>query len=192
MMLTSVLSSSKDIGRHGRTRARQILGQTRSLEELFRAYEDGLVATPATQEPVFAGIRLDRVAADIVRPIRLSASTQISYDAIEVSANVDRLGFYRAFRNIIGNAVEAAGPHGTVTVRISAVDGLAVVDVDVDGPDFDAVRPMSALSLGIAREFVRPLGGRVQIRRGSPARGVRMLFPLIANGYTPMRAVPNA
>lgn len=134
MMLTSVLSSSEDIGRHGRTRARQILGQTRFLDERFRAYDDGLVTMPASQEPVLPGIRLDTVAADIVRPIRLSASTRITYDAIEISANVDRLGFWRTLWNIIGDAVEAAGPHGTVAVRISAVDGFAVVDVDVDGP----------------------------------------------------------
>lgn len=177
MLLASVLTCSKDIGPVSRGRVGQILAETQWLEELIRAYDqpDG-GGRDSRRADV---IRIDVLAADIVRPIRLSSSTRISLDAEEVSARVDRLAFWRALRNIICNAQEAAGPDGRLVVGVSAAEGFAIVDVDDDGPGFDAERTTpSSLGLRITAELVDSWGGHLQIGRGNLGGcNVRLVLP---------------
>lgn len=178
MLLASVLTSSKDIGPESRARVGQILAETQWLEELIRAYDD--VPDGGGRDSHAADvIRIDVLVADIVRPIRLSSRIRISLDAAEVSARVNRLAFWRALRNIICNALEAAGPDGRLAVRVSDADGFAVVDVDDDGPGFDAERSTpSSLGLRITAELVDSWGGHLQIGRGSLGGcNVRLLLP---------------
>jgi signal transduction histidine kinase len=179
MLLASVLSSSKDIGPVSRGRVGQILAETHWLEELIRAYD---------QAPDGAGrdshaadvIRIDVLAADIIRPIRLSSRTTFSLEAAEVWAQVNRLAFWRALRNIICNAQEAAGPDGTVAVGVCVSEGFAVVDVDDDGPGLDPeLTTPSSLGLRITAELVDSWGGHLQIgRSGLGGCNVRLLLPL--------------
>jgi len=108
------------------------------------------------------------LSADILRPVRLSSRTRISLVADEVSAQVNRLAFWRALRNIICNAQEAAGADGRLAVTVSAAEGFVVVDVDDDGPGFDpALSTPSSLGLRITAELVDSWGGHLQIGRGS-------------------------
>jgi len=183
MMLASLLSSSKDVGPESRLQASQILGETRWLDDLLRAY-DGLASPHKDGRYATESIRLDLLAADVVTPIGMSCSTHISLDACEIYAQVDRLAFWRALRNVVCNALQAAGPAGTVAVRISSVDGFAVVDVDDDGPGFDATKPTAtSLGLAIVEEFVSSCGGDLEIRRGSLG-GCRARLRLpAADGY---------
>jgi signal transduction histidine kinase len=178
MLLASVLTSSKDIGPVSRGRVGQILAETHWLGELIRAYDqapDGDGRDPRGADV----IRLDLLVADIVRPIRLSSSTRVSVDADEVSARVNRLAFWRALRNIICNAQEAAGPDGHLAVAVSEAEGFAIVDVDDDGPGFDPTRATpSSLGLKITAELVDSWGGHLQIGTGSLGGcSVRLVLP---------------
>ncbi|OLE21848.1 MAG: hypothetical protein AUG44_26380 [Actinobacteria bacterium 13_1_20CM_3_71_11] len=68
---------------------------------------------------------------------------------------------------MIGNAVRAAGPQGTVDVRVSAETGWAVAQVDDDGPGFGEIPPgFGSLGLGIVQDMVAGWGGELEIRRG--------------------------
>jgi signal transduction histidine kinase len=103
-----------------------------------------------------------------------------------VWASVDPLAFWRAIRNVVGNAVEAAGPEGTVAVRVSTIDGHAIVDVDDDGPGFDASQPtVTSLGLGIVDELVASWGGELEIRRGRLGGcRVRLRVPVASDSYS--------
>jgi signal transduction histidine kinase len=179
IQLATLMTSSKDIDPDSRLRALQILGEARWLDELLRAYDDGV--GPATAKPTDAvPIRLDLVAADIVRPIQMSSPTRITLETSDpVWAIVDRLSFWRAGRNTICNAIAAAGPGGAVEVRVSYSDGYATVDIDDDGPGFGATQPnANSLGLRIVDDFLRSLGGQLQIRRGSLGGcRIRLLLP---------------
>jgi signal transduction histidine kinase len=177
-LLASVLTTSKDVGPVSRSRVGQILAETVWLEELIRAYEE--VSDPTGWESrVPDVIRIDTLVDDVLRPIRLSSRTQITLIADAVSAQVNRLAFWRALRNIICNAEAAAGADGHLAVAVGASEGYVVVDVDDDGPGFDAELPTpSSLGLRITAELVNSWGGHLQIGRGSLGGcRVRLLLP---------------
>jgi signal transduction histidine kinase len=187
MVLASLLSIAPDVGADSRERARQILGEIRWLDELQRAYEALAVApdAPALGGPLVP-MRLDTLAADIVSAMQLSTLTRITLTATETWACTDRLGYWRALRNIIDNALRAAGGSGHVEVRISAVDGWAVAQVDDDGPGLGQVPPgLSSLGLGIVQDLASARGGQLEIRRGALGGCcVRLLLPAEVPGRT--------
>jgi signal transduction histidine kinase len=169
MMLASVLSSSSDVGSESRKRAQQILGETRWLEQLQRAYEEASVeiGSPEWTRPL-APVRLDLLTSEIATALKLSAMTRITCDLAEVWAYADQLAYWRALRNILGNAVRAAGPHGHVHVEVSCQKEWAQVQIDDDGPGFGAGAPgIASLGLGIVQELVMGWGGHLEIRNGA-------------------------
>ena len=177
-LLASVLTTSKDVGPVSRGRVGQILAETVWLEELIRAYDE--VSDRNGRDSVAADvIRIDALVDDILRPVRLSSRTSISLTADAVSAQVNRLAFWRALRNIICNAQEAAGPTGRLAVTVSASGGFVVVDVDDDGPGFDPeLSSPSSLGLRITAELVDSWGGHLQIGRGDLGGcRVRLVLP---------------
>jgi signal transduction histidine kinase len=164
-LLASVLTTSKDVGPVSRGRVGQILAETVWLEELIRAYDEASDGRDSLAPDV---IRIDTLVDDILRPIRLSSRTRISLDAEAVSAQVNRLAFWRALRNIICNAQAASGADGSLAVSVSASEGFVVVDVDDDGPGFDPeLSTPSSLGLRITAELVDSWGGHLQIGQGS-------------------------
>lgn len=175
MMLASALMTSKDMGHENRLRVTQLLTEAHWLDELIRAYD----TTPADGRRGFEPVRLDELAAGIVRSIELSGAARITVEASPVSARVDRLALWRAVRNVVCNALEAAGPAGELAVRVASIGGFAAVEIDDDGPGFDATKATTAsLGLKIIAEFVESCGGTVQIERGSLGGcRVRLLLP---------------
>ena len=166
MLLASLLASSPGLDQTSRDRARQILGETRWLEQLQRAYEEDTASmhdAGAAGEPV----RLDVLTADVVSALQLSTAVRVGLTVDEAWAYVDRLAFWRAIRNLAGNAVRAAGADGRVEVRVAASPGWALVEVEDDGPGFGAV-PAGTASLGldIVMNLVTKWAGQLEIRRG--------------------------
>lgn len=167
-LLASLLTSADDVGPESRERARQILGETRWLHQLITALDDCLSDREPPALPAGEPIRLDTFAAEVVAAVQLSTFTRILLDVQEAWAYVDRLGFWRALRNLVWNAVRAAGPEGNVKVRIYSVDGWAVAQVDDNGPGFGAgPRGIASLGLGIAQDLVAATGGELEIHRGA-------------------------
>jgi signal transduction histidine kinase len=160
MLLASLIDTADDVGPGSRQRARQLLGEARWLERLHKAY-----AEPPTDraEPV----RLDLVAGEVVDAARLSTATAIDLDAEESWVRAERLACWRALRNLVGNAVRAAGPAGRVRVRVVGDGSWTAALVDDDGPGFGAALPGNqSLGLGIVRGFAAVLDGQLEIDRG--------------------------
>lgn len=164
MLLASLLSAADDIGPDSRQRAEQIVGETRWLHQLFRAFADSVSdhGTPEASPPEPA--RLDILAAEVVAAVQLSTRTRIDVEAGEAWARVDRLAFWRALRNVVDNAVRAAGPPGTVQVRVRTVGPWTAVQVDDSGPGFGAMPPGPVpLGLGIVEDLATASGGGLDI-----------------------------
>ena len=163
LMLATLLTDGDDIGPQGRRRAGQLLTEARWLEELQNAYLAG--AAPASPSPV--PIRLDVCARETVAVLELSCATGIEVSTCEVWAAADRLALHRALRNIVGNALRAAGPGGRVAVSVEQSGDWAVARVDDNGPGFGAASSgMASMGLDIVLESVAACGGRLEIRRG--------------------------
>jgi signal transduction histidine kinase len=178
-MLASLLSCAPDMDQQSRDRARQLLGETRWLDELHAAYEELQEQDSLGAPAVPAPIRLDAVTGEVVAAIGMATRTRINLTATETWAHADRLAYWRALRNILGNAVRAAGPDGTVEVAVGGEDGWAVARIDDDGPGFGEIAPgLGSLGLGIVQDMVAERGGELEIRRA--ARGgccVRLRYP---------------
>jgi signal transduction histidine kinase len=164
-LLATVVTTAHDVGDESRARVTQILEETRWLSGLVHIYEDEASLEDGT-EP--AATRLDLLAMDILRPIRMSSRAQIVLEASAVSAHIDRLAFWRALRNVVWNALAAAGEAGRLVVRVSSAEGTAVVEVEDDGPGFDPARATRAsLGLTIVDAFAVTCDARVTFRRGA-------------------------
>jgi signal transduction histidine kinase len=182
-LLATLLSTAADVGPDGRARARLIMSEIRWLDQLQQAYEE---CACEPDETAGSGpperIRLDVVATELVDAVRLASTTRLCLYAEPLTAYTDRLAFRRALRNLLHNAVQAAGAAGTVEVRISAEDGSATIRVDDDGPGFEAVpsRPGS-LGLGIVRDLATAWGGGVEIvPSGLGGGSVRLRMPIMS------------
>jgi signal transduction histidine kinase len=180
-LLATLLSTAPDVGPDSRARAVLILKEIRWLDQLQRAYEESLLA------PADAGgraprekTRLDLVAAEVVETIRLSHTTLIEFRAEELTVFTDPLAFWRVLRNVVENAVRAAGPSGTVRVRISVEGGGAVTHVEDDGPGFSTAPPRpDSLGLEIVQDLASGWGGGLEIRRSRLGGGsVRLRIPI--------------
>ncbi len=166
-LLTTLLTTASDVGPDSRRRAALILGETRWLEQLHRAYESAGDWDTATAWEIDRPIRIDDVANEVVDAMRQASLATIRISTSPVSGRVNRLALWRVLRNIIDNAIRAAGPDGTVDVRIDDSDGWAVIQVDDDGPGFghsDSGR--TTWGLNIVQDFVPSVGGQLDIHRG--------------------------
>ncbi|MEV1289242.1 sensor histidine kinase [Micromonospora sp. NPDC049679] len=181
-LLATLLSTAPDVGAESRARALLILKEIRWLDRLQREYEECLLApAEAARRASPENIRLDLVAAEVVEAIRLSHTTLIEFRAEELTAFTDRLAFWRVLRNVLLNAVRAAGPSGTVRVRISIETDGAVTHVEDDGPGFSTVPPRpGSLGLDIVQDLASGWGGGLEIRRGRLGGGcVRLRIPIV-------------
>jgi signal transduction histidine kinase len=195
MLLASLLSTAPDVGPESQERARQILGEARWLHHLQRAYEDSVSDHGAPADPVRTPIRLDDFAEEAAAAVRLSSATDIRVVGDEVWALADRLALWRAVRNLLGNAVRAAGPDGAVEVRVEPVDGRAALQVADSGPGFGAAPGgLASLGLGVVHECVALCAGELQIRGGGwPGCCVRVLLPVCPPVHSyPTRVIPDA
>lgn len=92
----------------------------------------------------------------------------------------DRAALAQVFTNLLLNAVDAAGPSGTIRVRAEAAAGKVVISVADSGPGIPPqIAPVlfqpfattkadgTGLGLSLSRELVQMLGGTLEAGRGS-------------------------
>lgn len=109
-----------------------------------------------------------------------------------LSLTVERDHLADVLGHIIQNAQEATPPEGSVEVVLQEADGMAVIEVVDSGcgmdddfirdrlfRPFDSTKGRSGMGIGAyeAREFVRGLGGRLDVY-SVPGRGTRFRFEL--------------
>jgi len=78
-------------------------------------------------------------------------------------AIVDPVALRRSARNLIENAVRAAGPRGSVEVRVLAGGGGVLIEVADSGPGFGNVPAQQGLGLVTVRRFASRWGGSLTV-----------------------------
>jgi K+-sensing histidine kinase KdpD len=177
MLLATVLLGSSDIGTQSRARVAQLLAEMRWLEQLLQIHEND-PSGPDPTGPAEVLTRLDLVVTDITRSVRLTTGARIRVDAQEIVVHADPLALWRAIRNVVDNAVAAAGPRGRVNLRVYTRHGQVIVEVDDDGPGFEPVTTdTNSLGLEIVEQLLSANGGRMAISR-APLGGCRVRLVL--------------
>jgi signal transduction histidine kinase len=179
-LLAALLSNARDVGPDSRARAELILRELSWLDQLHQAYEEAQPAVGSWSGP--DGVRLDLIASEVAAAVGLSCTTRLELRAEELAARVEPLAYWRALRNLVQNAVRAAGPSGTVAVRLTGEPGWTVTDVDDDGPGFGALPPgPRSLGLGIVQDLAIAAGGAIELRQSRlGGGGVRLRLPAVS------------
>ena len=73
----------------------------------------------------------------------------------------------RAVSNVLGNAMRAAGPTGTVSVEIQQRDGAVLLAVEDNGPGFGEIPSGAGLGLSAVTRNVIKYGGRMEYAGGT-------------------------
>lgn len=97
----------------------------------------------------------------------------------------DPVGLGRAVRNLIENALRAAGD-GIVEVRVTARHERVAVEVHDNGPGFGLIRPQEQLGLITVRRFAAAYDGRLDIG-SSPLGGALVRLELPRTSPVPQR-----
>ena len=117
---------------------------------------------------------------------------ELQTDRLEVAADEDRLK--AVVEHLVQNAVDAVGADGRVQVRLTGDGGMAVIEIEDNGPGMDAefvrdrlFHPFSTtkgVGYGIgayeSRDFANSLGGRLDVT-SQPGHGtiMRMRLPAV-------------
>ena len=131
------------------------------MADLLMAAGDGeeapleLVDVGAVVEDAWAS-----VAASAACPVELQRDPA-------VHALTDPVGLRRSARNLIENAVRAAGCDGRVEVRVRVAGQNALVEVADDGPGFGLVPRQQGLGLMTVQRFLTRVGGSIAVSRST-------------------------
>lgn len=133
-------------------------------------------------------IDLPGLVEELVKPLR-DGGARIEISTPDVSAVVTALrsSMESVFRQLLANAIEAAGRAGKVTVTIAPDGPVVAVAITDTGPGMDAafvrehlfkpLRSSKATGYGVGmyqvRELLRKAGGRIRVR-SAPGEGTTM------------------
>lgn len=133
-------------------------------------------ATDSGHQPVDSG----EVVESTWRVVAVQAPCQVRLvrDPVPVIL-ADPVCLGRAVRNLLDNAVRAAGPEGAVEVRVRSRGGRVVVQVGDTGPGFGQIPQVHGYGLATVRQVVSQLDGRLLIGRDSLG-GAQMTMELPA------------
>jgi signal transduction histidine kinase len=123
-------------------------------------------------------------AARVVQDVMLAAAASFRgslrcYQSGAAPVQVDPCQLRRAVGNVVDNATRAAGPGGSVEVRLRRARGRVCVEVEDSGPGFGRMPPQTCRGLGVTRAVVDACGGAMEIRgRRSGGALVRLMLPM--------------
>jgi len=101
------------------------------------------------------------------------------------SVPLDAVELRRAFGNVIDNATRAAGPNGSVHVRVRVGRSSVCIEVEDSGPGFGRVRPQTQRGLAVTQAMLARCGGALEIGSGrSGGTHVRMRLPRAVVGLS--------
>ncbi|HEX6445319.1 MAG TPA: ATP-binding protein [Streptosporangiales bacterium] len=123
--------------------------------------------------------RVDLLVQELLATLRLTTTTRLECTGGAAWADVEPLQLWRALRNLVDNAVRAAGTGGRVSVRMSNRDDWALIEIEDDGPGFGgAPAGRDSLGLSIVRALAERHGGHLAIERSHLGGcAVRMWLP---------------
>jgi signal transduction histidine kinase len=150
----------------------------------------------AAESPQTCRVDVDEVLDSVIDTFRLiwGGTLQRRGDRGPLYATGSRATLRRCVVNLVDNAVRAAGPAGRVTVSAHRGPGEVRVLIEDDGPGFGRIPTRSGLGLGLTRQALESLGGRMSLGLPSGTGGARVAFslpvPVTAPSYrrAPVRA----
>lgn len=156
-LLAAAIADEQHVG----AELRQMLGELQRLTMLLESE-----STSNRDEDTRRPTRVDLLVREVVATLRLTTTTSLECATSEAWGNADPLQLWRAVRNLVDNAIRAAGAGGRVSVRVSARDGWALTEIEDDGPGFGAAPAgRDSLGLSIVRAFAERHGGHLAIER---------------------------
>jgi signal transduction histidine kinase len=185
MLLAELVRSSLDAGTDSRTRVRQLLHEARWLDELLRIHDDVVARESIIDEvPAASVVRIDVIAGEVLAALRMTHTVQVRLRTVQACTLANPVALWRAIRNVVQNAFQAAGHNGRVEVTVALESGDVVAQIDDDGPGFDdGPRSSASLGLGIVQDFAVDRGGVVEIRRSRLGGScVRLILPAFQSG----------
>jgi signal transduction histidine kinase len=163
----------------GQTRLTMIHQQFTAIAELLAAEFDRGHDTGTVN---LAGLVTE--CADVVRLTHRGRLTVMRSRHVLVDG--EQALFRRAVGNLLDNACRAAGPDGTVTVKVGVDADEAKVEVADDGAGFGGIQSGTGHGLQVVAAAVRACHGRLEISSG-PGVGttVRLCVPALRRAVRP-------
>lgn len=162
----------------------RLVEQTQELSAVVGSVLGRPEAVPA--RPVDAVELVDSVCTGVTATWPGTVVRRGRRGALPVSGS--RATLRRCLVNVVGNAVRAAGPYGTVAVTVRTVQGMVHVEVEDDGPGFGQVSAVTGLGLAVTRQSMAAVGGSLRIGRSPDTGGARVglvIPPWLADGDVP-------
>jgi signal transduction histidine kinase len=160
LALAGATLTEPDLPRGARARLEQIIQQAEWLANVIQSW---LQAGQPDESD--AGADLARVVSETVAAECAGSPVEVCvvWPTEPVHASVHPVVIRRIVGNVLGNAVRAAGPSGSVTIEIRSQDGRALIVVDDSGPGFGRIQSGLGLGLRAAARNVASYGGRLEV-----------------------------
>lgn len=163
------------------SRAESIVEEVRHLEQVVDRFVEFIKAQEVRSDE-FDLLRM--VQSVVARERTRSPLTEVRVVGSSTLARGDEALLSRAVENVVRNALDAAGAHGTVEVSWSQSDAEASIVFDDTGPGIDdptqALRPFKSaragglgLGLPLAVKILAAHGGRLMLLPNPSGRGTR-------------------
>ncbi|GAB2651769.1 sensor histidine kinase [Kribbella swartbergensis] len=152
-------------------RLEQISARAEFITQMTRQFLEGTAA--------WVEIDLARLVEEAIEDVQLRTDTNCRLEAGPGRLIADPVMLRRAVVNMLDNAVRAAGPAGSVTVRTRLDGGQALIEVEDTGPGFGHADPgLASLGLGVVRDCAVRHGGEVATGAGESVGAlVRLRLP---------------
>ncbi len=175
-------SVSDDQDRHFQMADREIAKADAIVSDLSAYVRPG--------EPVMAPIGLEELVAEVLEVTPPRQGVQVTLDVAPITLLADRVQLAQVMTNLITNAYDAIGDHGSLRLTASIDGQAAVIEFEDDGPGIEhslaerIFEPFyttkqrgTGLGLAIVRRLVEGLGGSIRLDIDSPP-GARFLVTL--------------
>lgn len=178
-LLAELIRDASDVETESGMRARQLVIEARWLELLLRT-EHGIFGYRDASDHS-RRIRLDLAVRDLLATSGLLADTRIRLETEPITVQAHRVSLGRALRNLIWNALNAAGSGGEVAVRVRTDGSSAAVSIEDNGPGIPsgADEPVGT-GLSVIREVISAAGGALRMENRIHGCTVTLTLPLVA------------
>lgn len=149
--------------------ARTLDGVQEQTRHLIRTVRDLLVSSAGLE---IGDVDLTRVARGVETSFRLTWTGHLELEADpHVVVRADAEAIRRCLTNVVANACHAAGPDGTVRIRLVETSGWVDLEVEDDGPGMGNVPTQHALGLLLVRRDLDLVGGHLEVGRSTTLGG---------------------
>jgi signal transduction histidine kinase len=156
--LVEILIAENDATDPGQRWLGRLQAQSLHVGEMLRSVVEGSSR---------ADIDVSDFVAAVASDVQLRTGTAIGVEAAPARAKVDRILLRRAVVNLLDNALRAAGPSGSVNVRVRRHEREVLIEVEDTGPGFGRGDPgVWALGLGVVRDCAEQHGGALELTSG--------------------------